>query len=191
MAQPSPVILLVCPKCGRKYSSEPGKLSGKPVCQDDGSVLVLPENDSGATLAMGMDTVAAPAPGRATDAATLDFSSTTASMQPTVAPSGSHQERPSVVSQLRSVTSAASTAAAPATKYAISGKLGQGGVGEVLLVEDRDLERSVAMKRLLPQPGGTVAEDALTRFLREAQTTGQLEHPNIVPVHDVGLDSQG
>ncbi|HVP44566.1 MAG TPA: bifunctional serine/threonine-protein kinase/formylglycine-generating enzyme family protein [Terriglobales bacterium] len=81
--------------------------------------------------------------------------------------------------------------AAPATKYAISGKLGQGGVGEVLLVEDRDLERSVAMKRLLPQPGGTVAEDTLTRFLREAQTTGQLEHPNIVPVHDVGLDSQG
>ena len=193
MAQPSPVVVLVCPRCGRKYGSEPGKISSKPVCQDDGSALVLPENDSGATMAMGMDTVAPSAATRApgADGATLDYTSASPTMTPTAAPHPSYQERPSVVSLLRSATTAASTSAPAATKYAVSGKLGQGGVGEVLLVEDRDLERSVAMKRLLPQPGGTVAEDTLTRFLREAQTTGQLEHPNIVPVHDVGLDSQG
>lgn len=96
-----------------------------------------------------------------------------------------------MVSQLRPRDVKVDPAASAPKKYVVSGKLGQGGVGEVLLVEDRDLERAVAMKRLLPQPGGTVAEDTLTRFLREAQTTGQLEHPNIVPVHDVGLDSQG
>ena len=190
MAQPSPVVVLVCPKCGRKYASQPGTIPIK--CEDDGTALVLPENDSGATMALGMDTVAPPAAGRpGADGATLDFASATPSMTPTAAPTPSYQERPSVLSMLQSATSAATPPASPAAKYAISGKLGQGGVGEVLLVEDRDLERSVAMKRLLPQPGGTVAEDTLTRFLREAQTTGQLEHPNIVPVHDVGLDNQG
>ena len=190
MAQPSPAMVLVCPKCGRKYGSEPGKVPQKTVCEEDGAALVLPQNDSGATMAMGMDTVA-PAPTPAGDGATLDFGSATVSLQATASPTASYQERPSVVSLLRSVTTAASASTPAATKYAVSGKLGQGGVGEVLLVEDRDLERAVAMKRLLPQPGGTVADDTLTRFLREAQTTGQLEHPNIVPVHDVGLDSQG
>ncbi|HYX70441.1 MAG TPA: serine/threonine-protein kinase, partial [Terriglobales bacterium] len=195
MAQPSPIIVLVCPKCGRKYSGDPSKLTGRPVCKDDSTPLVLPENDAGATMAMGMDTVAPAAGGRSVDAATLEFTSATMApasptLTPTVGPK-SYQERPSVLSMLHPGTAGGSTPPADSRKYAISGKLGQGGVGEVLLVEDRDLERSVAMKRLLPQPGGTVAEDTLTRFLREAQTTGQLEHPNIVPVHDVGLDSQG
>ena len=193
MAQPSPAIILICPKCGRKYSSDPAHPATKPVCPDDGSPLVMPEHDAGATLAMGTDTLPGAGATRLTtpDAATLDIAGASATVAPAAAPSSSHQERPSVVSLLRSGASGAGVDGTPATKYAVNGKLGQGGVGEVLLVEDRDLERSVAMKRLLPQPGGTVAEDTLARFLREAQTTGQLEHPNIVPVHDVGLDAQG
>ena len=103
----------------------------------------------------------------------------------------SYTERPSVLSLLQSAGGQTPAAAAAQPKYEVNGKLGQGGVGEVLLVEDRDLERSVAMKRLLHQPGSTISDETLSRFLHEAQTTGQLEHPNIVPVHDVGLDSQG
>ena len=75
------------------------------------------------------------------------------------------------------------------TKYEVVGKLGQGGVGEVLKVIDRDLKREVAMKMLLPTAARS--EDSLIRFIEEAQATGQLEHPNIVPVHDLGIDSQG
>jgi len=66
--------------------------------------------------------------------------------------------------------------------------LGAGGMGEVLLVEDQDIARKVAVKRLLPE-----ARDAmlLARFVDEIRTVGRLEHPNIVPVHDVGVDDAG
>ncbi len=62
----------------------------------------------------------------------------------------------------------------------------KGGIGEVWLAEDTDIGREVALKRL--RQGREGAQD---RFLAEAQITGQLEHPGIVPVHDLGLDSQG
>jgi eukaryotic-like serine/threonine-protein kinase len=78
-------------------------------------------------------------------------------------------------------------------KYETVGKLGQGGGGQVLKVLDRDLRREVAMKMLLPQhrEGGGIPEDVLLRFIKEAQATGQLEHPNIVPVHDLGVNGEG
>jgi len=81
-----------------------------------------------------------------------------------------------------------------AGKYETVGKLGQGGGGQVLKVLDRDLRREVAMKMLLPQHregAAGIPEDVLLRFIKEAQATGQLEHPNIVPVHDLGVDGNG
>jgi len=62
----------------------------------------------------------------------------------------------------------------------------RGGIGEVWLALDSDIGREVALKRL--RPGREEAQD---RFLAEAQVTGQLEHPSIVPVHDLGLDAEG
>jgi serine/threonine-protein kinase len=61
-------------------------------------------------------------------------------------------------------------------------------MGEVLLVQDQDIARPVAIKRLLPAMTDT---DALLRFVEEIRTIGQLEHPNIVPIHDVGVDEEG
>jgi eukaryotic-like serine/threonine-protein kinase len=66
-------------------------------------------------------------------------------------------------------------------------KLGQGGMGEVVLVRDHDIEREVALKRL--PPGAEL--DRVLRFVEEIRTVGTLDHPNIVPVHDVGVDEQG
>src|SRR5262249_21741036 len=63
-----------------------------------------------------------------------------------------------------------------------------GGMGEVVLVHDQDIARPVAIKRLLPEMADT---DALLRFVEEIRTIGQLEHPNIVPIHDVGVDEEG
>jgi serine/threonine protein kinase len=57
----------------------------------------------------------------------------------------------------------------------------------VLRVVDRDLHRDVAMKVLLAEQGPKDRR----RFVEEAQITGQLEHPNIVPVHDIGVDANG
>lgn len=65
--------------------------------------------------------------------------------------------------------------------------LGQGGMGEVLLLKDHDIERTVALKRLTDS--GDL--DRLLRFVEEIRTVGQLDHPNIVPVHDVGIDERG
>ncbi len=65
--------------------------------------------------------------------------------------------------------------------------LGQGGMGVVRLAEQVALGRMVAVKTLRPdRPGDGPALD----LLREAWVTGMLEHPNVVPVYDIGLDDK-
>ena len=66
--------------------------------------------------------------------------------------------------------------------------LGEGGMGIVHLATQATLGRHVAVKTL--KKGVTDSEAAL-RILREAWVTGTLEHPNVVPVHDVGVDESG
>jgi len=74
----------------------------------------------------------------------------------------------------------------PSHRYVVRKFHAQGGIGEVWLAQDTDIGREIALKRLRPH-----REDAQDRFLAEAQITGQLEHPGIVPVHDLGLDEEG
>ncbi len=74
-------------------------------------------------------------------------------------------------------------------RYAILGELGRGGMGVVYRAFDRDLRRHVAMKVLSERLAHSA--DCLSRFVEEAQATGQLEHPGIVPVHEIGRDPQG
>jgi len=72
-------------------------------------------------------------------------------------------------------------------RYEIIELLAEGGMGSVLRSMDSDLRRNVAMKVILPsrrQHG-----ESMTRFIEEAQITGQLEHPNIIPVHELGVDA--
>ncbi|GAB4202277.1 MAG: hypothetical protein OHK0013_15360 [Sandaracinaceae bacterium] len=73
-------------------------------------------------------------------------------------------------------------------RYATLRELGRGGMGEVELVEDRDIGRTVALKRLL---AGQAGPTAVARFVDEVRTIGRLEHPNIIPIHDVGVDEEG
>ncbi|MBI4614651.1 MAG: hypothetical protein HY720_13655 [Planctomycetes bacterium] len=74
-------------------------------------------------------------------------------------------------------------------RYPALGSLGRGGMGEVLLVRDPEIGRELAAKVIL---GGTLADrKALEKFLVEAQVTGQLEHPNIVPVHELDIAPDG
>src|SRR4029450_6316498 len=68
-------------------------------------------------------------------------------------------------------------------RYEIVGALGQGGMGTVFLAQDRELEREVALKVL--RAAASTPETAL-RLRREARILARLEHPGIVPVHDVG-----
>jgi WD40 repeat protein/tRNA A-37 threonylcarbamoyl transferase component Bud32 len=81
-------------------------------------------------------------------------------------------------------------------------EIGRGGIGRVLVAFDEFLGREIAVKELLGDTGSsqpaTPRTDAMSRtsaaiarFLREARVTGQLEHPNIVPVYEVGQRPDG
>ena len=74
-------------------------------------------------------------------------------------------------------------------KYTLGRMLAQGGMGAVHQARDLNCRRMVAMK-LLPKGQQNQVED-LIRFIEEAQITSQLEHPNIVPIHELGLDADG
>ncbi|MDF1812388.1 MAG: protein kinase [Verrucomicrobiales bacterium] len=74
-------------------------------------------------------------------------------------------------------------------RYTLQGELARGGMGAVFLAEDVNLCRPVAQKRLIdPQQ---VSDSEIARFIEEARVTGQLEHPSIVPIHELGIDSGG
>lgn len=66
--------------------------------------------------------------------------------------------------------------------------LGEGGMGKVVRARDIGLEREVAIKRLRQD---LTDEQAPQRFLQEARATGQLEHPNIPPIYEMGKDQDG
>lgn len=70
-------------------------------------------------------------------------------------------------------------------RYLIEGEIGRGGMGSVLRAVDCDIRREVALKYLLNQSD----VPKKLRFVEEAQITGQLEHPNIVPIHELGVDN--
>ncbi|MBI4616644.1 MAG: protein kinase [Planctomycetes bacterium] len=77
----------------------------------------------------------------------------------------------------------------PIGRYRQPVQLGAGGMGVVLSVLDPDLRRTVALK--VVRPDMARSGNALGRLVEEAQITGQLEHPNIVPVHELGVSPDG
>ncbi|HUJ62383.1 MAG TPA: serine/threonine-protein kinase [Kofleriaceae bacterium] len=73
-------------------------------------------------------------------------------------------------------------------RYRVTAVLGRGGMGEVVSARDEQIGRQVAVKRLRvasPTP------EVLARFLREARIQGRLEHPAVVPVHELHDDGDG
>lgn len=76
-------------------------------------------------------------------------------------------------------------------RYAVGREIARGGMGAILEVWDQDLDRPLAMKVLLDRVGQTPSASLIQRFVREARITGQLNHPGIVPVHDLNMDESG
>ncbi|HEU4616009.1 MAG TPA: serine/threonine-protein kinase [Kofleriaceae bacterium] len=74
---------------------------------------------------------------------------------------------------------------APDARYTLRTLLGRGGMGEVWLAHDVRIDREIAIKLMR---GGSGDDEAVARFLREARVQGRLEHPSVVPVHDLGGD---
>ncbi len=72
-------------------------------------------------------------------------------------------------------------------RYRVIEEISHGGMGAVYRARDRSLQREVALK-VIRDPDSS---DRAARFVLEAQITGQLEHPNIVPVHELGVGPGG
>ncbi len=80
--------------------------------------------------------------------------------------------------------------------YEVLGKLGEGGMGVVYDARQTSIDRSVAVKMLKPPKGaGRKTQQRIvslkSKFISEAIVTGDLEHPNIVPIYDLGTNEQG
>lgn len=90
-----------------------------------------------------------------------------------------------VVARLRDLVERPETGPA---RYEVLDRIGEGGMGVVYLARDRELGREVALKVLrTPEPSA----DERERILREARILAGLEHPGIVPVHEVGVLPDG
>jgi len=76
----------------------------------------------------------------------------------------------------------------PGDRYEVLEAIGQGGMGTVYRARDRVLDREVALKVLRPEVAGP---EWTSRLEREARVLARLEHPGIVPVHDVGALADG
>lgn len=68
------------------------------------------------------------------------------------------------------------------SRYTRIREVGEGGLGKVWLARDNNLAREVALKEIKP---GFESSQSVRRLIKEAQITGQLQHPNIVPVYEV------
>ena len=73
--------------------------------------------------------------------------------------------------------------------YVIEDEVGRGGMAQVYRAHHRVLDRHSALKILLPELAGD--ENFVERFLREARAAARLEHPNIVPIYEIGQTDNG
>ncbi len=72
--------------------------------------------------------------------------------------------------------------------YKMGHTIGRGGMGEVIAAHDQRIGRDVAIKRMR---NPTPSKESTLRFLREARIQARLDHPSIVPVHEMGVDENG
>nr|MBA3709905.1 protein kinase [Planctomycetota bacterium] len=74
-------------------------------------------------------------------------------------------------------------------RFDLCGVLGVGATGQVYAASDRDLQREVAIKVLLASERASA--EGVARFVEEARMAASLEHPNVLPIHDIGVDGRG
>jgi serine/threonine-protein kinase len=118
--------------------------------------------------------------------ATVD--SSTPSMQVPISNPGRSTARSTVLPRVERTDDGATLVSSARPRFEHRRALGQGGLGEVVAAVDQDIGREVAIKRLR---GDVTGPGAVARFVDEIRTVGALEHPNIVPIHDVGVADDG
>jgi WD40 repeat protein len=79
--------------------------------------------------------------------------------------------------------------AAEVPDYELLEVIGEGGMGVVYAAHQSSIARTVAIKML--KPSAKIREEQRDKFISEAVVTGELDHPNIVPIYDLGANDQG
>ena len=74
------------------------------------------------------------------------------------------------------------------SRYVLTGKVGSGGMGAILNAFDTTIQREVAMKVITSELESS--RKFIDRFIKEARVQGRLEHPNICPIHELGVDEK-
>ena len=103
--------------------------------------------------------------------------------------SGQHAPSDAAIGASRSITNCPAPVSQGGQRFQIVRRHAKGGLGEVFVALDRELNREVALKQLQDR----CAADPATRrrFVAEAEITGGLEHPGIVPVYGLGSHDHG
>ena len=168
-------VRLACSQCGVEYLVR-GLDPGSPVaCWKCGAEMLVPAEGDGGGTGFGRATLA----GSPDDPhVTLASPSGPTAILP--GPTGGDSD--AVEAPLRDPDPAPG-------RYVEQLVIARGGMGEIVLCMDRDIRRQVAMKRMLTTTASDPSRRA--RFIEEAQVTGQLEHPNIVPVYELVRDPAG
>lgn len=100
----------------------------------------------------------------------------------------SQQSNSLIESEARTLSTSASTLRST-VQFDLDQHLANGGIGRVYVACDRELNRRVAVKRIQPKFASDVR--ARIRFAQEAEITGELEHPAIVPIYHYGISEEG
>jgi WD40 repeat protein len=93
------------------------------------------------------------------------------------------------IREKRKSPSAPPSSLAEVPDYELLDIIGEGGMGVVYAAHQSSIARTVAVKML--KPSAKVREDQRDKFISEAVVTGELDHPNIVPIYDLGSNEQG
>lgn len=161
-------ITFCCQKCGTKFSVLPEFAGRSTTCATCKDPLVVPSPE--------MTVAYVPSPGKL-DGALSSLARLDVPSQLTLG---------GAAAGVSSLNHALEREGGHGARYVIENELARGGMGAVLRAIDCDIRREVAVKYLLDQSN---AKNKI-RFVEEAQITGQLEHPNIVPIHEIGVDSE-
>jgi serine/threonine protein kinase len=173
------MIDLFCPHCHKSLKVK-GDLAGKQIhCPHCRHALEVPREAAGEATAAPPGTPPGQAQASLADAATVPPSSCSApgaddvTCPPASPPGRSAPACPEVVTA--------------GSAYQMGGEIARGGMGAVLRAVDQGIGREVAVKFLLEQTD----EAQRARFVEEARITGRLEHPNVVPIHQLGVHADG
>lgn len=153
------------PDCGARLTAPDDNAGQETRCPQCNAICIVPETATEPTASVGLD----------------DAPLTVNLAQPREA-----QEQ--ALGSLDSIDAVLDATSPAALRYEHVEEIAQGGVGAIVLCTDRSIGRPVALKVM--KPDIAASEEHRVRFLEEAQVTGQLEHPNIVPIHELGRDAE-